>query len=59
VISDIEIAQSEILNIGEGVTIIFQGPYSLQVKGCLKALGSFETLFFLAFMILQVFKTTP
>ena len=42
VISDIEIAQSEILNIGEGVTIIFQGPYSLQVKGCLKALGSFE-----------------
>ncbi len=42
VVGDIEITQSNILNIDEGVTVIFQGPYLLKVKGCLKALGSFE-----------------
>jgi predicted outer membrane repeat protein len=39
---NIEVRQSEMLNIDEGVTVLFQGPYFLKVSGCLKALGSIE-----------------
>ncbi|MCB2208465.1 MAG: right-handed parallel beta-helix repeat-containing protein [Bacteroidetes bacterium] len=40
VVGNIEIKPSEILQIDEGVTVLFQGPYFFRVLGCLKALGS-------------------
>jgi len=42
VVGDIEIVQSEILSINEGVTVLFQGPFFFRIEGCLKALGSIE-----------------
>lgn len=42
VVGNIEVEPSEILNINEGVKVIFQGPYFFKIEGCLVALGSLE-----------------
>ena len=42
VVDDIDIRQTDTLNIEEGVTVLFHGPFFFKVSGCLKAIGSLE-----------------